>query len=119
MGGGLRCWLEREKKMGERRGGRFQREGEAVKRGRKWWYQPGQKNEGHRGAVCREETILWWAAAAGCERDRFRVSLPFFYLSKLPLLSEIQCSMVFIGKVLLGFQTSPSTFPFLLFSFFL
>jgi hypothetical protein len=29
--------------MGERRGGRFQREGEAVKRGRKWWYQPGQK----------------------------------------------------------------------------
>jgi hypothetical protein len=27
--------------------------------------------------------------------------------------------MVFIGKVLLGFQTSPSTFPFLLFfSFF-
>ena len=36
------------------------------------------------GAVCREEKILWWAAAAGCERDRFRVSLPFFYLSKLP-----------------------------------
>jgi len=26
--------------------------------------------------------------------------------------------MVFIGKVLLGFQTSPSTFPFLLFSSF-
>ena len=89
MGGGLRCWLEKEKKMGERRGGRFQREGEAVKRGRKWWYQPGQKNEGHRGAVCREETILWWAAAAGCERDRFRVSLPLFYLSKLPPLEKI------------------------------
>jgi hypothetical protein len=104
--------------MGERRGGRFQREGEAVKRGRKWWYQPGQKNEGHRGAVCREETILWWAAAAGCERDRFRVSLPLFYLSKFSPL-KIQCSMVFIGKYLLGFQTSPSTFPFLLFfSFF-
>jgi len=31
---------------------------------------------------------------------------------------EIQCSMIFIGKVLLGFQTSPSTFPFLLFSSF-
>ena len=31
---------------------------------------------------------------------------------------KIQCSMVFIGKVLLGFQTSPSTFPFLLFSSF-
>jgi len=26
--------------------------------------------------------------------------------------------MIFIGKVLLGFQTSPSTFPFLLFSSF-
>jgi hypothetical protein len=83
IGGGLRCWLEKEKKMGERRGGRFQREGEAVKRGRKWWYQPGEKNEGHRGAVCREETILWWAAAAGCERDRFRVSLPLFLFVKI------------------------------------
>jgi hypothetical protein len=29
-----------------------------------------------------------------------------------------QSSMVFIGKVLLGFHTSPSTFPFLSFSFF-
>jgi len=28
------------------------------------------------------------------------------------------CSMIFIGKVLLGFQTSPSTFPFLFFSCF-
>ena len=36
---------------------------------------------------------------------------------KIPLL-KIQCSMVFIGKVLLCFQTSPSTFPFLLFSSF-
>jgi len=84
MGGGLRCWLEKEKKMGERRGGRFQREGEAVKRGRKWWYQPGQKNEGHRGAVCREETILWWAAAARCQRDRFRVSLPLLFVKIAP-----------------------------------
>jgi len=39
-------------------------------------------------------------------------------LSKLPPLLKIQCSMVFIGKVLLGFQISPSTFPFLLFSSF-
>jgi hypothetical protein len=38
------------------------------------------------GAVCREEKILWWVAAAGCERDRFRVFLPLFYLSKLPPL---------------------------------
>jgi len=30
----------------------------------------------------------------------------------------VYCSLVFIGKVLLGFQTSPSTFPFLFFSFF-
>jgi len=33
--------------------------------------------------VCREETILWWAAAAGCERDRFRVSLPLFLFVKI------------------------------------
>jgi hypothetical protein len=32
--------------------------------------------------------------------------------------SQNQYSMVFIGKVLLGFQTSPSTFPFILFSSF-
>jgi len=44
---------------GERRGGWFQREGEAMKRGRKRWNQPGYKNEGHRGAVCREEKVLW------------------------------------------------------------
>jgi hypothetical protein len=34
----------------------------------------------------------------------------FMMLSKLPPLLKIQCSMVFIGKVLLGFQISPSTF---------
>jgi hypothetical protein len=56
-------------------------------------------------------------AAAGCERDRFRVSLPFLFVKIAPPL-KIQYSMVFIGKVLLGFQTSPSTFPFLLFSSF-
>jgi hypothetical protein len=39
-------------------------------------------------------------------------------ISKLAPPLKIQCSMVFIGKVLLGFQTSPSTFPFLLFSSF-
>ena len=54
--------------------------------------------------------------------DRFRVRFsPFFVLPlpnyKMPPL-KIQCSMVFIGKVLLGFQISPPTFPFLLFSFF-
>jgi hypothetical protein len=51
----------------------------------------------------------------------FRV-FSFFVLppqiAKIPPF-KIQCSMIFIGKVLLGFQTSPSTFPFLLFSFFL
>jgi len=57
--------------------------------------------------------------------DRFRVRFfPFFVLplqiTKYPLSPlQNQYSMVFIGKVLLGFQTSPSTFPFLLFfSFF-
>jgi len=68
--------------------------------------------------VCREEKILWRAAAAGCERDRFRVSLSLFYLSKLPPPFCLSCGPVFIGKVLLGFQISPSTFPFLLFSSF-
>jgi hypothetical protein len=43
---------------------------------------------------------------------------PFFICQNCPPSLKIQCSMVFIGKVLLGFQTSPSTFPFLLFSFF-
>jgi hypothetical protein len=42
----------------------------------------------------------------------------FLMLSKLPPLLKIQYSMVFIGRVLLGFQISPSTFPFLLFSSF-
>jgi hypothetical protein len=37
---------------------------------------------------------------------------------KLTPLCKNQCSLVFIEKVLLGFQTSPSTFPFLLFSSF-
>ena len=62
-------------------------------------------------------------AAAGFESDRFRVSFFYFFMffsnvSKFPPPLKIQCSMVFIGKVLIGFQTSPSTFPFLLFSFF-
>jgi len=51
------------------------------------------------------------------------LGLGFFFLyfsdvSKLDPPLKIQCSMVFIGKVLLGFQTSPLTFPFLLFSSF-
>jgi hypothetical protein len=58
--------------------------GMTVEGGRKWWNQPGQKNEGHRGVVCREEKILWWAGAAGCERDRFRVSLPLFFVNLTP-----------------------------------
>jgi hypothetical protein len=54
---------------------------------------------------------------------RFRV-LPFCVGCPFPSISQnypplkIQYSMVFIGNVLLGFQTSPSTFPFLLFSSF-
>jgi hypothetical protein len=42
---------------------------------------------------------------------------PFLFVKIAPPL-KIQCNMTFIGKVLLGFQTSPSTFPFLLFSSF-
>ena len=39
-------------------------------------------------------------AAAGCERDRFRVSLPLLYLSKLSPLFCLSCGPVFIGKML-------------------
>jgi hypothetical protein len=42
----------------------------------------------------------------------------FFSFKITPLLLKIQYSMVFIGRVLLGFQISPSTFPFILFSSF-
>jgi hypothetical protein len=42
----------------------------------------------------------------------------FFDVVKIAPPSQNQYSMVFIGKVLLGFQTSPSTFHFLLFSSF-
>jgi len=54
----------------------------------------------------------------GSDGFRFRVCFvsPFFFKIAPPLKN--QCSLVFIGKVLLGFQTSPSTFPFLLFSSF-
>jgi hypothetical protein len=39
------------------------------------------------GGLCAEKKKnLWGAAAAGCERDRFRVSLSLFCLSKLPPL---------------------------------
>jgi hypothetical protein len=70
-------------------------------------------------AVCREEKNSLGAAAAGCERDRFKVSLSLFLFVKIPPPHlKIQYSMVFIGRVLLGFQISPSTFPFLLFSSF-
>jgi hypothetical protein len=40
-----------------------------------------------------------------------------FFLSRLPP-SQNQYSMVFIEKILLGFQTSPSTFPFFSFPLF-
>jgi hypothetical protein len=48
-------------------------------------------------------------------QDRVKVFLGFLFLlppliAKLPPPLKIQCSMVFIGKVLLGFQISPSTF---------
>jgi hypothetical protein len=50
--------------------------------------------------------------------------MPVKFFSPLPL-SEFfsaplffHCSMLFIGEVLLGLQTSPSTFSFLFFSFF-
>jgi hypothetical protein len=60
-----------------------------------------------------------WGAAVWVVMDLglgFVLFPPFF--SKLPPTLKNQCSLVFIGKVLLGFQTSPSTFPFLLFSSF-
>jgi len=47
--------------------------------------------------------------------SQFFSSLP---VSKFFFPLSFYCSMIFIGKVLLGFQTSPSTFSFLFFSFF-
>jgi len=68
-----------------------------------------------------EDKILNRGGGGGSrEKEGFRVRyfLYFFLmLSKLPPLKN-QCSLVFIGNVLLGFQTSPSTFSFLLFSSF-
>jgi hypothetical protein len=75
------------------------------------------------GAVRRrQKTKGGWGAGqtAAWRRDRFRVLLLCCLspqISKFPPLKN-QCSLVFIGKVLLSFQTSPSTFPILLFSFF-
>jgi len=49
-----------------------------------------------------------------------RLHPPQTFSSRQSIFSPFSfyCSMVFIGKVLLGFQTSPSTFPFLFFSSF-
>ena len=55
------------------------------------------------------------------EKDGFRFRYFFVFFPDVVKIApslKIQCSMVFIGKVLLGFQISPSTFPFLLFSSF-
>jgi hypothetical protein len=79
------------------------------------------------GGRLREKRKIKRWGAGGClpvRGEKIRL-LGFLFLcclspqiSKLPPSLKIQCSMVFIGKVLLGFQTSPSTFPFLLFSSF-
>ena len=58
-----------------------------------------------------------------CRRKGFRFTvfsfLPsFIFFNSSPVSPFFHCSMIFIGEVLLGFQTSPSTFPFLSFSFF-
>jgi hypothetical protein len=67
------------------------------------------KTQGRRGAAALLE-----------KKDGFRVRFfcIFFVVKNIPPIVKNQCSLVFIGKVLLGFQTSPSTFPFLLFSSF-
>jgi hypothetical protein len=66
------------------------------------------------GCPGREEKEMWLLGFLW-----FRVSCGFFSnVSKINPPFKNQCSLVFIGKVLLGFQTSPSTFPFLLFSSF-
>jgi hypothetical protein len=77
---------------------------------------------------------LEWCS--GCERGRkfsnrggaaalekkMGLGLGFFVffpdIVKIAPLSQNQYSMVFIGKILLGFQTSPSTFPFFSFPLF-
>ena len=59
-----------------------------------WFREPEKSNRGvvqgakkmktSGGGLCIEKKNLWWAAAAGCKRDRFRFFSFFFCLSKLP-----------------------------------
>ena len=91
---------------------------------KKMMVEPAAKLEacagGWRGKICK--TKGEGGAAALLEKKngfRFRFFCIFSDVVKITPLLKIQCSMVFIGKVLLGFQTSPSTFPFLLFFSFL
>jgi hypothetical protein len=83
-----------------------------------------QKN-GQGGAAGRTGRMRRKKINSGEDRFRLFVFRVFSLVCCLHLITKkipplkIQCSMVFIGKVLLCFQTSPSTFPFLLFfSFF-
>jgi hypothetical protein len=62
-----------------------------------------------------------WGGGSSWKKDGFRVRFFSIFLwccQNCPPSLKNQCSLVYIEKVLLGFQTSPSTFPFLLFSSF-
>ena len=68
----------------------------------------------------REGAAEWffeWGERMGLRLGFFCVFF-FWMLAKLTPSLKNQCSMVFIGKVLLGFQTSPSTFLSFSFPFF-
>jgi hypothetical protein len=86
------------------------------------------KGEGQPASVNREREAcgrpcsLWFfpTGRGGTLEKKMGLGLGIFSdVVKIAPPEKNQCSLVFIGKVLLGFQTSPSTFPFLLFSSFL
>ena len=144
----LCCWLEKEKKMGngvetvgvvcegeaENGGRREEREGRRsfcslVLAGEKGemagacagWVREKKKNvaSGRGLAVQLREKRKFSGGRRrlGVKEIGLGFLFPFFICQNCPPCKN-QCSLVFIGKVLLGFQTSPSTFPFLLFSSF-
>jgi hypothetical protein len=79
----------------------------------------GKKNNGQPEGLCCWLEKMGEGWRLGEDEMGLGLLFPFSDVVKIaPPLLKIQYSMVFIGKMVLGFQTSPSTFPFLLFSFF-
>ena len=104
------AWSEKSKPKG-------MRSGAALGKGEEeWGYGVESKKKKNQN---RERGAAW---LSGCRGEKkcfwFRVFCGFSTLYKIAPPQKNQFSMVFIGKLLLGFQTSPSIFPFLLFSSF-